>query len=76
MALISRATYIDSGGFKFLFDMRQESYTDSPELLWLGLVRPTWVEDLSALMEEWIVSSLAGMAGCSMLSLQWRSVFL
>jgi hypothetical protein len=61
VAIISEATYIDSGGFKFLFDLRPESYTDAPDLRWLGMVRPTWVEDLSALMEEKIINSLAGM---------------
>lgn len=69
VAIISQATYVDSGGFKFLFDVRQESYPDSPELRWLGLVRPTWMEDLSVQMEEWITRNLAGMA-------VRRSVFL
>lgn len=61
-AIISQATYIDSGGFNFLFDLRPESYPGAPDLRWLGLLRPTWVEHLSILMEAWIDKSLAGMA--------------
>lgn len=60
MAIISQATYIDSGGFNFMFDLRPESYTQAPQLRWIGLVQPTWVENLSGLMEENIINSLAG----------------
>jgi hypothetical protein len=60
VALIAQATYIDSGGFNFVFDTRPESYPHDPELRWLGLVCPRWEEDLSSKMEQWVTQSLAG----------------
>lgn len=63
VAMIAQATYIDSGGFNFVFDTRPQSWPEDPEMRWLGLVCPSWVEDLSLKMEEWIVDSTAGMAG-------------
>jgi len=60
VAMIAQATYIDSGGFNFVFDTRPQSWPEDPEMRWLGLVCPSWVEDLSlkrtGLWTAWQVS--------------------
>ena len=60
VGIVSEATYIDSGGFNFCFDTRPSTYPDNPRLRWLGLVVPSWEDNLSSKMEEWLTNGLAG----------------